>query len=234
MALKQIFHEDQVSAWVSLVLWANLVLLISLLGSILNRLNLLRMRNSLWRPTTPELKPPSWDFAGGPVVRTCFYNSGHRFHPWSGNWNPSCHSAEPNNKQTNKTPPQFTTTWMFHMTQSDRPHKAWWPSRVQSWEFPGETGAHNPLLQFQCNRKTWNKARKRDDIWHKKMPMLLQMAYHQGAFPLHFCLKFEWNHMLQNMNCAYLCCWWQFLMICNSPFNDLNFLLWNCQKKSEM
>ena len=34
--------------------------------------------------------------------------------------------------------------------------------------------------------------------------MLLQMAYRQGAFPLHFSLKFEWNHMLQNMSCACL------------------------------
>ena len=231
MALKHILHEDQVSAWVSLVLWANLVLLMSLPGSTPERLNLLRMRNSLWRPTTPELKPPSWDFAGGPVVRTCFYHSGHRFHPWSGNWNPSCHSAEPNNKQNSTTVHHRLNVPHDIVRQTTQGLVT---IQCAELSFQERVGAHNPPLQFRCNRKTWNKARKRDDIWHKKMPMLLQMAYHQGAFPLHFCLKFEWNHMVQNMNCAYLYCWWQFLMICNSPFNDLYFLLWNCQKKSEM
>ena len=206
-------------------------------GSAPNRLNLLRMRNSLWRPTTPELKPLSWDFAGGPVVRTpCFYHSGHRFHPWSGNWNPSRCSVEPKNKQASK---QNSTTVHHHLNVPRDIVRQTTQGLVtiQGAELRGSgrelgltTHPYNSSATGKCETKPWREM----TFDTKKMPMLLQMAYRQGAFPLHFCLKFEWNHMLQNMSCACLCRWWRFLMICNSTFDDLNFLQWNYQKKSEM
>ena len=45
-----------------------------------------------WNHVPPKHMLKSWDFAGGPVVRTPrFHCRGHRFDPWSGNQDPSCH-----------------------------------------------------------------------------------------------------------------------------------------------
>ena len=206
----------------------------SLPGSGPNRLNLLRMWNSLWRPTTPELKALSWDFAGGPVVRTLsFYHSRHRLHPWSGNWNPSCRFVEPKDKQANKTPPQFTTTRTFHTTQSDRPHKARWPSRVQSWEVSGESWGSQPTPTIPVQQENVKQTHEEMTFDTKRRPCYCRWRIAR----VHFHFIFLWN--LNGIICSRIWVvlvshWWRFLMICNSTFDDLNFLQWNCQKKSKM
>ena len=53
-----------------------------------------------WAPRTRPCQRPWGDFPGGPAVRTLsFHCRGHRFDPWSGNEDPSCCVARPNEKK---------------------------------------------------------------------------------------------------------------------------------------
>ena len=46
-------------------------------------------------PAVLVKKIASWDFPGGPGVRTpCFHCRGHGSNPWSGNLNPACHAMQ--------------------------------------------------------------------------------------------------------------------------------------------
>ena len=58
--------------------------------------------HSLMNSISPSLfyfKSPSWEFPGGPVVRTPpSHCRGPRFNPWSGNWDPTSHEAWPKKK----------------------------------------------------------------------------------------------------------------------------------------
>ena len=48
-------------------------------------------------------KIPFRDFPGSPVVKNpCLHGRGHGSHPWSENWDPTCHTVQPKQKkQTN-------------------------------------------------------------------------------------------------------------------------------------
>ena len=47
-----------------------------------------------------RMQSVDWDFPGGPVVKTPrFHYRGHRFDPWLENWDPTCHTMQPNRKQ---------------------------------------------------------------------------------------------------------------------------------------
>ena len=40
------------------------------------------------------------ELPGGPVVKTpCFHCRGHRFNPWSGNYDPACPKARPKKRK---------------------------------------------------------------------------------------------------------------------------------------
>ena len=53
-------------------------------------------------------KKSTRDFTGSPMVKiSCFYCRGHRFNPWLGNWDPSCHVVWP------KTILFFKYTWVI-------------------------------------------------------------------------------------------------------------------------
>ena len=46
------------------------------------------------------LRKQSWDFPGGPVVKTVHSQcEGHRFHPWSGNLHSACNAAWPKSRK---------------------------------------------------------------------------------------------------------------------------------------
>ena len=57
------------------------------------------MEGARIEPECGHLKGRPGDFPGDPVVKTprsqC---KGHRFHPWSGNYDPACRVAWPKNK----------------------------------------------------------------------------------------------------------------------------------------
>ena len=136
-------------------------------------------------------------------------------------------------KQANKTPPQFTTTRTFHTTQSDRPHKARWPSRVQSWEVSGESWGSQPTPTIPVQQENVKQTHEEMTFDTKRRPCYCRWRIAR----VHFHFIFLWN--LNGITCSRIWVvlvshWWRFLMICNSTFDDLNFLQWNCQKKSKM
>ena len=48
----------------------------------------------------PPKQFPFWNFPGGPVGKTLHFNCrGHKFNPWSGNWDPTCCMVAKTKKQ---------------------------------------------------------------------------------------------------------------------------------------
>lgn len=101
----------------------------------------------------------------------------------------SCRPVEPKDKQSSKqNHPQFTTTRMSpHIVRPTTQGLVTIQGRAE--RFQERAGAHKPTptpgAAGKRETKPW-----RDDVWHKKMPMLLQMARSPGCISS---TSFFWN-----------------------------------------